>query len=210
MFLPSIASFIPPSALFLIPLFFPPLTLFTRRSSSPLPLLFSIFHSVGPPDSPQTLRPSPALSLSVSASRSSFFITRAGLSTLTDIDQDAAAGMLSCCKFVQRGLVEERTQKTNKTTRRRPNRALNTALSKDNHLSEIDSCSALARRYLPASKSPSPSLLPFSPLAPDSPLPLQSPPSFSLSKMALPQMFNSSYLLIKRSSKLSIDVKASI
>lgn len=88
-----------------------------------------------------------------------------------------------------------------------PNRALNSKLSKDNRWSEIDSCSALPCRYLPGSKN----LL----IAPH---PLLSPPSllflslclFSLSKMALPQMFNSNYLLIKRSSKLSIDVKASI
>lgn len=92
-----------------------------------------------------------------------------------------------------------------------PNRALNSRLSKDNHWSEIDSCSALPSRYLPGSKtypiSPSLALsscLSLSPLSPS----LHHP--FFLSKMALPQMFNSSYLLIKRSSKPSIDVKASI
>lgn len=41
-------------------------------------------------------------------------------------------------------------------------------------------------------------------------LPPPPPPPFSLSKMALPQMINWGYLLIKRSSKPRIDVKAPI
>lgn len=47
-------------------------------------------------------------------------------------------------------------------------------------------------------------------ICPDQKAPRLVHPSLSLSKMALPQMFNSSYLLIKRSSKPPIDVKASI
>lgn len=190
-----------PLLYFSSPSFFPPLTLFTPRSSSPFPLLFSIFHSVGPPDSPQTLHPA----LSVSASRSSFFITRASLSDLTDIDQDAAAGMLSCCKFVQRGRVEKERKKNNPPTSKQ---GLEHGALKRQPLVWDRQLLSADQQISARIKKPFPISTPF--LSSCSRLLLTLPPSFSLSKMTLPQMFNSSYLLIKRLSKLSIDVKASI
>lgn len=100
------ASFIPSLLYVFIPLS-SPLTLsrlnsFSSTSSPPLPRLLLLFHfqylirGYIRSSAASLFSRSPSLYLNPA------FITYASLSNLTDIDQCAAAGLLSWCKFVQR------------------------------------------------------------------------------------------------------------